>query len=87
MNPIPLEPFKASKGFSATVEGNPLDPNAQYTLVIQDAGFFFLHGIYINIPGDNFDIKNGQVGFECLKDYSYKFKQASVLVNNEINVQ
>ena len=60
VDPPILTPYQTSKGFSISLEGD-LDPEAQYTLIIQDAGFFFVHGVYINIPGDDFDIANGQV--------------------------
>lgn len=73
VNPIPIEPFQASHGLSVSVQG-PLDSNAQYTLVMQDAGFFPLRGLFINIPGNNFTISNGQVRMEVF------FNQINVFV-------
>ncbi|XP_072033603.1 uncharacterized protein C56G2.4-like [Amphiura filiformis] len=59
IDPDPLTPWQTSHGFSASVQGLA-DTSAHYTLVIQDVGFIFLHGVYINIPGDSFDIANGE---------------------------
>ena len=63
IDPTPLTPWQASHGFTASVQG--LDANSQYTLVIQDAGLFYLHGVYINIPGAGFNIENGEVCLFC----------------------
>ncbi|XP_072032898.1 uncharacterized protein C56G2.4-like [Amphiura filiformis] len=59
INPEVLTPWQASYGFTASVQGIE-EPNALYTLIIVDGGFFFLHGVYVDIPGNNFDIKFGK---------------------------
>ncbi|XP_072035205.1 uncharacterized protein [Amphiura filiformis] len=65
VNPPLIKPYQSSKGFSVFIEGQ-LDPDAQYTLIIQDAGFLFLHGLFINIPGDDLDIADGEVILDYL---------------------
>ena len=60
IDPTSLTPWQAAHGFSATAQGLE-DTDALYTLVVVDAGYFFLHGVYVDIPGDNFDIKMGKV--------------------------
>ena len=60
IEPTPLTPWQSSNSFSAAVP-NLADTDSQYTLVVQDVGHFFLHGVFINIPGDTLNHEDGEV--------------------------
>ena len=75
ISPEPLTPWQASQGFSASIQtvgsgrfGNVMSGrNDKYTIIIVDAGYFFIHGLYIDIPapgirdGPELDFTQGKV--------------------------